>query len=470
MTGIAVAMTIPLIVEIFVYGTNGWEEFAFSAFLTGALGSTLAFANYSPTRIELKVREAFVMTTLSWVLTSLFAAFPLFWSDLKISFLDAWFESVSALTTTGVTILPNLEKATHAVILWRCILQWLGGTGIILMALIIFPTLRIGGMQLFRSEFSDRSDKILPRASQISSAISLIYVIFTISCGLLLYGAGMSEFDAICHAMATVSTGGLTTPTASLSYQHSFIIEMITIFYMILGGITFVLYIRVWQGHWSAIFKDSQVQWFFSIIILSTLILWGWSSLHTHHSESQNFRESLFMAISMATSTGHANTDYTQWGAFPLILLLLLGTIGACTGSTSGGLKIFRLQILGQVALNHLRQLRRPHGVYVPLYHNQKIPDAIITSVFTFVTLYFISFFFFAALLSFFNLTVLDSISAALSAMSNTGPGITSSLGPMTSLSPLERGAKIVLMVAMIMGRLELLTVFVLFMPSFWRR
>lgn len=467
---IAAAMTIPLVVEAFIYKTNGWEEFAFSAFLTGALGSTLAFANYSPSRIELKVREAFLMTTLSWVLTSLFAAFPLFWSDLKISFLDAWFESVSALTTTGVTILPNLDKATHAVILWRSILQWLGGTGIILMALIIFPTLRIGGMQLFRSEFSDRSDKILPRASQISSAISTIYIFFTVTCALLLYWAGMTEFDAVCHSMATVSTGGLSTTTASLAYQDSFIIELITMVYMILGGITFVLYIRVWQGHWLAIFKDSQVRWFLSIILISAFIIWIWGSLNTHHSGFQNFRESLFMAVSMATSTGHANTDYTQWGSFPLVLILILGTIGACTGSTSGGIKIFRLQILAQVALSHLRQLRRPHGVYIPLYHNQKIPETVATSVFTFITLYFFSFFCFAGLLSFFNLTVLDSISAALATISNTGPGVTASLGPMASLAPLDKGAKIVLMVGMIMGRLEFLTIFVLFMPSFWRR
>lgn len=465
---IAGAMMIPMVVELFIFQTNGWEDFVFGAFITGAIGSLMAIANRSDEKVELKVREVFLLTSLSWVLTPLFAALPIFWSDLDISFMDSWFEAVSALTTTGTTVIPDLEHCPKGVLLWRSLLQWLGGTGIILMALIILPTLRIGGMQLFRSEFSDKSEKILPRASQISSAIATIYFLFTITCASLFYLAGMDLFDAICHSMATVSTGGLSTYTASIAHFQSLPIELITMFFMILGGITFVLYIRIWQGHWRAIFQDSQVRVFLTMILAFTFVMiwWNW---RCGMALGQSIRDSAFTVVSISTSTGFTSGNYIQWGSFPLILILVLSTIGACTGSTSGGIKIFRVQILASVALSHLRQLRRPHGVYVPTYQGQRIPETVATSVLTFITLYFFSLICFTVLLTLFDLSVLDSLSAAIAAMSNTGPGITDLVGPSDAIASFPQGAKLLLMLGMIMGRLELLTVFVLFMPSFWK-
>jgi trk system potassium uptake protein len=465
----AVAMLLPIGIELFIYKTREWEEFAFSFFITGALGSLLILANRSPDRIELKVREAFLITSLCWILTPLFAALPIYWSDLDLSYLDSWFEAVSAITTTGSTIIPNLDKASKGVLLWRAILQWLGGTGIILMAMIIFPSLKIGGMQLFRSEFSDKSEKILPRVTQISSAITLVYVFFTVTCFFSLFMAGMEPFEALCHAMGTVSTGGLSTRDASIAFYDSISIEVITMVFMVLGSMPFVLFIRLWHGNPSALFKDSQVRTYLSIVFGFSAIVFLWTWGHLGIAPGKALRDSVFTVVSLSSSTGFTTSDYTVWGAFSCELLLLLSMVGGCTGSTSGGLKVFRLQVLVHVALSHLRQLRRPHGVYVPLYQGQKIPETVASSVLTFTTFYFFTAFCLSSLLMLFDLGMMDAFSAAIAALSNTGPGVTKLVGPTGSLSVLDSGAKILLMFGMILGRLELLTVFVLFIPSFWK-
>jgi trk system potassium uptake protein TrkH len=469
LNAIAVAMAIPLVVELFIYKTLGWEEFLFGFFLTGALGSLLAMANRSPGRIELKVREAFLMTALCWIITPLFAALPIYWSDLNLSYLDSWFEAVSAITTTGSTIIPDLHKASAGVLLWRSILQWLGGTGIILMALIILPTLRIGGMQLFRSEFSDKSEKILPRVSQISSAITTIYVFFTVACFFALFVAGMQPFDAVCHAMTTVSTGGLSTKNASLAFYNSLSIEIITIFFMVMGSLTFVLFIRLWHGNASALLHDSQVRAYLGILFWFIVVIFFWTWSFLGMSAAKALRESVFSVVSMSTSAGFTTIDYTLWGSFPCVLFLLLSIVGGCTGSTAGGVKVFRLQVLVKVTQSHLRQLRRPHGVYIPLYQGQKIPESVASSVLTFTTLYLFTAFCLTSLLTLFDLEMMDAFSASIAALSNTGPGVTKLVGPTGSLSVFDSGAKLLLMVGMTLGRLELLTIFVLLMPSFWR-
>ena len=470
LSAMAVAMLIPIACELFIFKTDGWEEFSVAFFLTGALGSLLAIANRSTDTIELKVREAFLMTALCWIIAPLFAALPIYWSDLKLSYLDSWFEAVSAITTTGSTIIAKLGNTSKGVLLWRAILQWLGGTGIILMALIILPTLRIGGMQLFRSEFSDKSEKILPRVSQISSAITAIYVFFTLACFFSLYLAGMTPFDAVCHAMSTVSTGGLSTKDASIAYYKSFSIELIIIIFSILGSFTFVLFIRFWHGNTKALFQDSQVRTFMNMVGLFIVILFFWSWGRLGFAPIKALRESMFTVVSLASSSGFTTIDYTMWGAFPCLALLIISIVGGCTGSTAGGLKIFRVQVLGHVALTHLRQLRRPHGVYIPLYQGQKIPESVASSVLTFTTLYFFTAFCLCAVLTLFGLGIMDAFSASIAALSNTGPGVTKLIGPSGSLAGLENGAKLSLMLGMTLGRLELLTIFVLLMPSFWKR
>lgn len=462
-------MLIPLSVELFIYRTGGWRGFAISAFITGLVGTLMVLSNRSQGKTELRVREAFLLTATSWVATSLFAGLPFFWSTLSLGFLDSWFESVSSLTTTGSTVLVHLDKVPKGILLWRALLQWLGGTGIIVMAMTILPILRIGGMQLFRNEFSDRSEKILPRVSQIASAILSIYFVFTLTCAVSLHLAGMKWFDAICHAMATVSTGGLSTKDLSIGAFHSVAIEMILMVFMIIGGTTFILFVKLWHQNFKAVWKDSQLRAYFSIIGIASLLGTLWLYLQQNVDFLSSLRYSSFAVVSVITSTGYATEDYIQWGSFPLVLFLILSMIGGCTGSTSGGIKIFRFQVLLAVALSHMRQLRRPHGIYVPMYQSQKISENIATSVFTFIILYTFCLILLTGGLSICGLDFLSSLSGAASAIGNLGPGLSPLIGPLGTFADLDAGSKCILMFGMILGRLELLAILILFMPSFWK-
>lgn len=466
---LASAMLIPLGMERFIYHTDGWEEFAFGAFITGSLGTLMVFTNTSQRQMLLKTREAFLLTGLCWTVSSFFCALPLYWSSLGLSFIDAWFESVSAITTTGATVIQHLDTAPKGILLWRAILQWLGGTGIILMALTVLPILRIGGMQLFRNDFSDRSEKILPRVSQITAHIASVYIVFTLLCGMSYFWAGMSSFDAVCHSMATVSTGGISTHDTSIGYYNNVMIELICSVFMIIGSLTFILYVRMWQGHWADLFKDRQTHVFLSILSIATLLMAMWHYMHHNVEILTSLRHSFFTVVSLISSSGFTTANYTAWGGFSTLLLLMLCIMGGCTGSTSGGIKVFRFQILAAEARSHLYKLRRPHGVYVPTYQGQSIPETVSTSVLTFVTIYFFSTFTLALCLCFFGLGAFEGLAAAIAAMSNIGAGVVDFMGPDSTYGIFPSPAKLLLMLGMILGRLELMTIFVLFMPSFWR-
>lgn len=466
---IAAAMLVPLFVELFIYHTDGWQEFAISAFLTGLIGTLLVLSNRSEGKVKLRVREAFLLTTMSWIATTLFAALPFFWSSLSLGYIDCWFESVSSLTTTGSTVLANLDQISRGILLWRALLQWLGGTGIIVMAMSVFPILRIGGMQLFRNEFSDRSEKILPRVSQIANAILSIYCFFTVTCAISLHLAGMPWFDAVCHAMCTVSTGGLSTKDLSITNFQSFYIELILMIFMIIGGTTFILFVKLWHRNYKAVWQDSQLRLYLGIMGIASLLSAFWLFLNEKVDLWSSLRLSFFSVISVMTSTGYSTQDYNAWGSFPLVLFFLLSLLGGCTGSTSGGIKIFRFQVLTAVALSHMRQLRRSHGVYLPTYQSQKISENIATSVFTFITLYAFSLILLAGGLSLCGLDFVTSLSGAASALGNLGLGLGPLIGPTGSFGVLGIAPKCILMFGMILGRLELLAVLILFMPSFWK-
>jgi len=469
LTGLTLAMVIPFLTEFFIYDSLYWAEFLISIFICGFFGGALSFANRPHGPIVLGMREAFLVTSLSWVVLSVFAGLPFYYSNLDLNFTNACFEAVSSLTTTGSTVIKGLDRSPKGILLWRAILQWLGGTGIIVMAMTIFPTLRIGGMQLFRSEFSDQSEKILPRVSQIASAILTAYVFFTVVCGILLYWAGMAPFDAICHAMASVSTGGLSTKDASIGAFNSPLIELIVIVFMILGGSTLILYVRLWNGDTKAIRRDSQLKVYLSVLCLASLAIsiWNWGINKIDFLTS--LRQGTFSAVSMITTTGFITADYGKWGGFPIMFFFILSLIGGCTGSTTGGIKIFRFQILFSLVKTQLMQLRRPHGVYVPLYQNQKVSDAVAFSVFTFVALYCFCLVILSLVFSSMGMDFIASLSGAASCLGNIGPGLGEHIGPHTSFASLSEAPKLAMMLGMILGRLELLTVLVLFMPTFWR-
>ena len=316
LSGLALTMFIPLLTELIFYQTNNSLGFITSIFICGFFGSALALANRPYTKIVLGMREAFLMTAFSWIVLSLFAGLPFYCITADFSFINAWFESVSSLTTTGATVLTNLDHTSKGLLLWRALLQWLGGTGIVVMAMTIFPTLRIGGMQLFRSEFSDRSEKILPRLSQIVTGILAIYALFTIMCGVLLWWAGMSIFDAICHAMCTVSTGGFSTRDTSIGFYDNPFIEVIIIVFMVLGGTTLILYIKLWNGDTKALRRDSQLRAYLGVLLVASLIVTLWQWLINHFDFVTSLRQGAFITISTVTTTGFTTSDFGQWGHF----------------------------------------------------------------------------------------------------------------------------------------------------------
>ncbi len=467
LSALSVFMILPALADFFNSDPD-WEAFALSSGITAFCGILLSLAFRPQAPHKLNVRDTFLLTSSSWLSVSFFASLPFIFSRTTNSNTDSLFETISGLTTTGATVITGLDYLSLGVLLWRALLQWLGGIGIVVMALTIMPILRIGGMHLFRSEFSDRSEKILPRVSQIASAIFGTYLFFTLACTILLWLAGMTFFDAICHAMSTIATGGFSTHDASVGFYNSPMIELIMVIFMIIGGTTLMLYIRLFQGDAKTLFKDSQVRTFIAVIFLSTFAgaLWQW---HEGASFLQALRETLFNATSILTTSGFASTDFNLWGTFSMMILFILMLVGGCTGSTAGGIKIFRYQVLFSTAATHMQQMRHPHGIFLPRYNGKPIPDGIFASVFTLIALYVFCFGLLSLGLAFYDLDLITCLSGAATALGNVGPGLGPIIGPAGNFAPLPDGAKWMLMVGMLLGRLEYVTILILFSPRFWR-
>ena len=458
---------IPAVAD-WVMGDYNWLAFAVSAVVTGFIGLLMTFAARPSGAITLTIRETFILTAATWMAVSLFAAIPFILSSSTGSYTDSFFEAISALTTTGSTVIQGLDFTSNGILLWRALLQWFGGIGIIVMAFTVMPLLKIGGMQLFRSEFSDRSEKIMPRVSQIATGIVGAYVFLTLLCIILLYGAGMTFLEAVCHGMSTLSTGGFSTSDISVSYFNSPLIEWIVIIFMFIAATTFVLFIKMFQGRPNAVWEDSQARVFIKLIVGAVLMMTLWR-FYEDVPFSQALRESAFNILSIITTTGFTTSDYTFWGAFPLMFFFILMMIGGCTGSTSGSIKILRYQIMFAVAKSHIFQIRRPHGIFPPTYNGKPIPDSVSISVFTFFALYIVSFGLLVMGLGIYDLDVSTTLSAAASALNNIGPGFGPVIGPSGNFATLPDGAKCMLMAGMLLGRLEYVTFLILFVPSFWR-
>jgi trk system potassium uptake protein TrkH len=450
-------------------GHRDWQVFLVAGAVTLFIGVSLVLMNRAPGFGELSGRQAFLLTTLVWVVLTLFAALPLAFSELQLSVADAVFEAMSGTTTTGATVIVGLDAAPPGILLWRAILQWLGGIGIIVMGVAILPILRVGGMQLVRTESSDLSEKILPRAAQIASAIGLIYLALTLACAILYWYAGMVPFDAAAHAMTTIATGGFSTRDASIGGFGSAAIEWIAIVFMVIGSLPFVLYIQASGGQLRPLLRDAQVRWFIGIAAVVALAISLWLILTASALPSEALRHATFNAVSTISTTGYASTDYGLWGTFPVATLFFLMCVGGCTGSTSGGIKVFRLTVLHAVASNQVARLLRPHGVFVATFNRRPLPETAAIAVMAFVFLFALSFALLAIMLSALGLDYLTAMSGALTALANVGPGLGDIIGPAGNFSSLPDSAKWLLSAAMLLGRLELLTVLVLFTPAFWR-
>lgn len=466
MLPLAVAMCLPAIADAAADNPD-WRVFLTASVFTLFVGGTLALTSRGSVR-SITPRQGFVLTTMLWLVIPGFAALPFAFADLELSYTDAFFESMSGLTTTGSTVIVALDVAPPGVLIWRALLQWLGGIGVIAMAIAILPLLRIGGMQLFRMESSDRSEKVLPRTTQLVAYIGFIYLGASAICAIAYWAAGMTGFDAVAHAMTTISTGGFSTYNASLSHFDSATIEYICVAFMLIGSLPFVLYLRAIRGNARPLLRDDQVRLFLLIVVIAILAITYYRYLDGI-AIGVALRETTFNVVSIITGTGYATADYSAWGPFALIGFFFLMFIGGCAGSTTCGIKVFRFQVLYATAVTQIRRLLEPHGVYLAYYNRKPIPEEVSASVMAFFFLYALSYVVIAIGLGLSGVDFLTAASGAATAISNVGPGLGPTIGPSGTFATLPDQAKWLLSAGMLLGRLELFTVIVLLIPSFWR-
>ncbi len=467
LTPLGFFMFVPALLDL-ALGLDDWFGFFVSGVLTLGFAATLIIANWD--RVSgLSVQQAFILTSLSWVALATFSALPLTFSSVGMSYTDAFFESMSGLTTTGSTVVTGLDDASAGFLLWRALLQWIGGVGIIVTSLAILPMLQIGGMQLFRMESSDNSENILPRAAQFAGYITAVYGLLTFSCALFYFIFGMSLFDSICHSMTTVATGGFANSDQSFGFFNSASLEVTAMVFMILGSLPFTLYFQGLRGNFAAFRRDDQSRWFLITLIGAILILSVDHYLGSLDDFGTSLRQASFNAISIITGTGYASTDYGQWGGFAVAFFFLLTFLGGCAGSTSCGIKAFRFIIIFRVLKAALGNVVYPNAVIVPRYNGVAVTRVISASVMNFIFLYAICCAVVAVLLNISGLDVITSISAAATSVSNVGPGLGGIIGPAGSFAELSDHVKWILSAAMLVGRLEIFTVFVLFTRIFWR-
>jgi len=459
-------MLIPTFIDL-ASGNPDWSVFAGSQIMTAFVGVTLILSTHEK-KFTLNMRQAFLLTNLSWIVIAAFGALPFHFSELELSYTDAFFESMSGITTTGSTVIIGLDDAPPGILFWRAILQWLGGVGILIMALSILPLLQVGGMQLFKAESLD-IEKVMPSAEKIASSIGWIYIALTLACTFMYAIAGMSVFDAFAHGMTTIATGGFSTHDASIGYFNSVQIDTISIYFMLLGGLPFVLYLHAVRGKPKLLFQDSQVRWFLSIVFIAVTITFIHLTQNQGMETSSALRYGMFSVVSLITGTGYTTADYNLWGPFFTSIAFFMMCLGGCAGSTTCGIKIFRFQVLHSVAKVQLNKLLSPHGIFEPQYNGNPISESITTAVMSFFFLFALSFTAIAIALQFIGLDFITAMSASATAIANVGPALGPTIGPSGTFTSLPDSAKWILSFGMLLGRLELFTLLVMLNPRFWK-
>lgn len=465
-----VVMAILLLIPLML----AWQthDGAFDGFLQAGrwillFGLTLILFFKQPT-FTLNTRQLYLLTAFSWCALSFAGALPLYFVIKSLSLSDAVFEAVSGITTTGSTILSDLDTLPKSLLIWRAVLQWIGGIGVIGMAVSILPFLKIGGMRLFQTESSDWSEKSLPRFHNLARSLLAAYTGLTLVCSACYWFAGMTPFDSIAHAMTTVSTGGYATSDSSMGRFDENILWIATIF-MLIGGMPFTLFIRFMvRPSWSLL-NDEQVRGFIAIVVTASTSLTLYLIINNDFTFFTALTQATFNISSVITTTGYASTDYTLWGHFSVTLFFIVMFVGGCSGSTSGGMKVFRFQISLSVLRAQLRQLIHPRALFVVRYNRKVIAEDVLDSAVAFSFIFFITLSIISLILSAMGLDFVTSFTAAATALTNVGPGLGDIIGPAGNFSTLPPSAKWVLSVAMILGRLELLTIMVLFTKTFWK-
>ena len=448
---------------------EGSHSFISASFITIFIGILFILANLEK-EFKLNLRQTFLFSSLAWIMVALFGSLPFLLSTQNFSFSEAFFESMSGITTTGATIISDLDNSPKSILLWRAIMQWLGGIRIVVMAITILPLLKVGGMQLFKMEGPDSTEKILPRTIEVAAIIISVYITLTLLCGFFYWIFGMTIFDSVSHAMTTIATGGFSTHNDSIGFFQNPNIEIIASIFIILGSIPFISYLNFARGNKQVFFQDVQIKGLIYLLVISIVIMFFYLlSINNESSLFDKIRISSFNVISILSGTGYVTDDFGLWGKFSLIFFLLLMFIGGCAGSTACGIKIFRLQMLLIFLKNQIKKLFAPNTVIITKYNNQKISDDFINSVIIFIFSFLFIFLIIAVLLSISGLDFITSISGAASSISNVGPGLGDMIGPNGNYKDIPDISKWILSFGMLLGRLELFAVLVLFFPSFWR-
>lgn len=450
-------------------GAPNATAFVQSAAIVWAMG-TLGIILTRNNNRDLKPRYMFVLTVSSWFIIALLSALPFYLSDNGISAADAVFEGTSGITTTGATVFTGLDDFDQDLLLWRSILQWMGGIGIIGMFVAVLPFLRVGGMRLFATESSEWTDKALPRMKTLSRGLLMVYVTFSVVAVVTYWLSGMSLFDALNHGLTSIATGGFSTSDMSMG-KFDDLILLEASFFMMLGSLPFFLFVREMHGQRGVLFRDQQVRLFVSILLIvpALLTLYRWWMSPVAFDPVHNYISTLFNVTSVVSTSGYASEDYSAWGPLAFVLFFFLMFVGGCSGSTAGGMKIFRFQLSLIILREQLMRLLHPRAVFTRNYNGRAVSDEIISSMIAYTFIFLLCLLIITVLLASLQLDFITSLSGALTAITNVGPGLGDIIGPAGTFGPLPDAAKWILAVGMLMGRLEILSVVIVLSPAFWR-
>ncbi|NLB92005.1 MAG: TrkH family potassium uptake protein [Bacteroidales bacterium] len=451
-----------------LYNEHDFAAFLISSGINIVIGLALVYFSRDA-RHDIGRREGYVIVTSVWVVFSIFGSLPYVISGAIPNFTNAFFETISGFSTTGSTIIADIESMPHGVLFWRSMTQWLGGMGIIVLSLAILPVFGIGGMQLFMAEVPGPTpDRISPRIRQTAKALWGIYLMFTLSEIILLWIAGMGLFDAVCHSFATMSTGGFSTKQASVAYWSSPAIQYIVVLFMFLAGTNFALAYMAINGKFKTAIKDEEFKYYGLFILVFTLVIFIGLQITGGSGIEQTFRDSLFQVVTVITTTGFITSDYLTWAPMLTIVLFGLFFFGASAGSTSGSIKIMRIVLLMKNSYHELRRIVHPNAVIPVKFNNQIVEPKIITNVLAFFVLYIVIFGISTTIFSFMEPDLNSAMGAVATSLGNIGPGL-GNVGPVENFLHITPGGKWFLSFLMLLGRLELFTVLVLFTPSFWK-
>ena len=461
------SMMLPMLADLLT-GSENAHVFATTAILTVVFGVLMSLACARGGQTTIGRQQGFLLTTGIWVVFPAFGALPFWLGAPRASFTDAMFEAMSAITTTGSTVFVGLADLPAGTLLWRGMLQWFGGLGIVVVALVFLPALKVGGMQLFRSEAFDTLGKILPRAGEIAFRLTAIYMTLSVLCFLGYVVAGMNHFDAAVHAMTTVSTGGMANTDASF-IVYTPLAHYVAVVFMILAALPFIRFVQLASGAARPLLRDTQVRAFLVTILVTVAALSAWLLFVQRLPAERTIREVVFNIVSVITGTGFTSTDYNLWGPLAMTVFFVIGLVGGCSGSTVCSVKIFRYQLLFSTISAHVKQLHSPSRVFNVRYEGRPVEVDVMDSVIAFFMLFYLTLATSALLLVLVGLSPITAISGAATALANIGPGLGPEIGPVGNFAGLPPAAKWILTVTMLLGRLEIMSVLVLFSAAFWR-